>query len=176
MIRLETVYKGHPQIAKQMMAHLPGKTAKQIRDKRKEPSYKALVEEHYAIHQELQQTVEQDPDESDEVARLCESDPGGVVPALRSGTPPEEPPNIERIPRLEGAAGAAALRTLARTAGLTRLAPSTGSETKRGLRAQLPQSEPHILAMTTLKRHRRRLPRMGNVTPPHRGQSSGVRM
>ena len=44
MLRLEKSLKGHPQIAKQMMEHLPGKTAKQIRDKRKEASYKALVE------------------------------------------------------------------------------------------------------------------------------------
>jgi hypothetical protein len=29
-----------------MMEHLPGKTAKQIRDKRKDPSYKALMEGH----------------------------------------------------------------------------------------------------------------------------------
>jgi len=34
MVRLEKTIKGHPQIAKQMTEHLPGKTAKQIRDKR----------------------------------------------------------------------------------------------------------------------------------------------
>ena len=45
MIRLEKSLQGHPQIVKQMMEHLPGKTAKQIRDKRKEPSYKALMEQ-----------------------------------------------------------------------------------------------------------------------------------
>jgi hypothetical protein len=45
MLHLEKSLEGHPQIAKQMMEHLPGKTVKQIRDKRKEPSYKALVEQ-----------------------------------------------------------------------------------------------------------------------------------
>jgi hypothetical protein len=44
LIQLEKNLQGHPRIAKQMMEHLPGKTAKQIRDKRKEPSYKALLE------------------------------------------------------------------------------------------------------------------------------------
>ena len=34
-----------------MMKHLPGKTAKQIRDKRKEPPYKALVKQHASTHQ-----------------------------------------------------------------------------------------------------------------------------
>ena len=49
-IRLEKSLQGHLQMAKQMMKHLPGKTAKQIRDKRKEPSYKALVEQHASTH------------------------------------------------------------------------------------------------------------------------------
>jgi hypothetical protein len=44
MLCLEKSLKGPPQIAKQMMEHLPGETAIQIRDKRKEASYKALVE------------------------------------------------------------------------------------------------------------------------------------
>jgi hypothetical protein len=48
MIRLEKSLQGHPQIAKQMTEHLPGKTAKQIRDKRREPSYKAMVEQYTA--------------------------------------------------------------------------------------------------------------------------------
>jgi hypothetical protein len=38
MIRLEGSLQSHPQIAKQMMEHLPGKTVKQIRDKRNDPS------------------------------------------------------------------------------------------------------------------------------------------
>ena len=46
MIHLEKFLQGHPQFAKQMIEHLPGKTAKQIRDKRREPSYKALVEQY----------------------------------------------------------------------------------------------------------------------------------
>ncbi|GFG30127.1 hypothetical protein Cfor_07569, partial [Coptotermes formosanus] len=44
MMRPKKSLHEHPQIAKQMMAHIPGKTAKQIRDKRKEPSYKSLVQ------------------------------------------------------------------------------------------------------------------------------------
>jgi len=46
MINLEKNMQGQPQIAKQIMEHLPGKTAKQIRDKRREPSYKAQVEQY----------------------------------------------------------------------------------------------------------------------------------
>jgi len=46
MIRLEKSLQGHPQVAKQMMEHLPGKTVKQIRDKRNNPSYRALVDLH----------------------------------------------------------------------------------------------------------------------------------
>ena len=45
-ILLEKSLLGHPKFAKQMMEHLPGKTAKQIRDQRSEPSYKALVEQY----------------------------------------------------------------------------------------------------------------------------------
>ena len=50
MIRLQKSLQGHLQIAKQMLKHIPGKTAKQIRDKRKEPSHKALVEQHASTH------------------------------------------------------------------------------------------------------------------------------
>ena len=46
MIHLEKSLQGHRQIAKQMMEHLPRKTAKQIRDQRRVPSYKALVEQY----------------------------------------------------------------------------------------------------------------------------------
>ena len=46
MIHLEMSLKGNPRIAKQMIEHLPGKTAKQIRDKRKEPSYKTLLKQY----------------------------------------------------------------------------------------------------------------------------------
>jgi len=51
MIRLQKSLQGHLQIAKQMMKHLPGKMAKQIRDKGKEPSYKALVEQYASTHE-----------------------------------------------------------------------------------------------------------------------------
>jgi hypothetical protein len=44
------LFKGNLQIAKQM-AHIPGKTEKQIIDKRKEPSYKALVDEYNLTNQ-----------------------------------------------------------------------------------------------------------------------------
>ena len=46
MIRLEKSLQGHRQKTKQMMDHLPGKTAKQIRDKRRESSYKAMVDQY----------------------------------------------------------------------------------------------------------------------------------
>jgi hypothetical protein len=46
MIRLEKSMQGHRQIAKQLKEHLPGKTAKQIRNKRRESSYKTMVEQY----------------------------------------------------------------------------------------------------------------------------------
>jgi hypothetical protein len=57
MLHLEKSLEGHPKIAKQMMEHLPGKTATQIRDKRKEPSDKALVQQ-LASNQEHSDTSE----------------------------------------------------------------------------------------------------------------------
>jgi hypothetical protein len=45
MLLLEFRLQGHPRIAKQMEAHLPNKTAKQIRDKRREATYKSLLQE-----------------------------------------------------------------------------------------------------------------------------------
>ena len=50
MIRLEKSLQGHRRIAQQMMEHLPGKTATQIRDKCHEPTYKAFVETYMATH------------------------------------------------------------------------------------------------------------------------------
>ena len=46
MMHLLLFLQGHPQIAKQMMEHFPCKPAKEIRDNRREPSYKALVEQY----------------------------------------------------------------------------------------------------------------------------------
>jgi len=46
MMHLLLFLQGHPQIAKQMMEHFPCMPAKEIRDKRREPSYKALVEQY----------------------------------------------------------------------------------------------------------------------------------
>ena len=46
MLRLEVQLQGHPRVAKEMTAYFPGKTAKQIRDKRKETSYKQLLQAH----------------------------------------------------------------------------------------------------------------------------------
>ena len=42
MLQLELRFKGHPRIAKEMVSHLPGKTVKQIRDKRREAAYKTI--------------------------------------------------------------------------------------------------------------------------------------
>ena len=44
MLELERRFKGHSRIAKDMSSYLPGKTLKQIRDKRREPSYKTLLQ------------------------------------------------------------------------------------------------------------------------------------
>ena len=48
MIRLEKSLEGHPHIAMQMLEHIPEKSLKQIRDKRREPTFKALVEQYKA--------------------------------------------------------------------------------------------------------------------------------
>jgi len=48
LIRLEKSLEGHPHIAMQMMEHLPDKSLKQIKDKRREPTFKALVEQYKA--------------------------------------------------------------------------------------------------------------------------------
>jgi len=44
MLQLEFRFRGNPKIAKEIEAYFPGKTAKQIRDQRKESSYKTLFE------------------------------------------------------------------------------------------------------------------------------------
>jgi len=67
MIRLEKALQGHPQIAKQMMEHLPGKTAKQIRDKRKEPSYKALTEQYYSETERPLESIHSSSDSEAEI-------------------------------------------------------------------------------------------------------------
>ena len=46
MVRLENSLEGHPHIAMQMMEHLPKKSLKQIRDKRRELTFKALVAQY----------------------------------------------------------------------------------------------------------------------------------
>jgi hypothetical protein len=46
IIRHQKYIQGYPQTVKQKMEHLPGTTAKQIRDKHRDPSFKALLE-HY---------------------------------------------------------------------------------------------------------------------------------
>ena len=43
-IRLEKSMQGHLQTSKPIVEHLPGRRAKQISDKHREPSYKVLVE------------------------------------------------------------------------------------------------------------------------------------
>jgi hypothetical protein len=44
MLQLEIQMRGHPIIAKQMEPYLPGKSGKQIRDKRKEAPYKRVLQ------------------------------------------------------------------------------------------------------------------------------------
>ena len=44
MLQLEFRFRGNPKVDKEMEAYFPRKTAKQIRDKRKESSYKTLFE------------------------------------------------------------------------------------------------------------------------------------
>jgi len=67
MLRLEKTLQGHPHIAKQMMEHLPGKTAKQIRDKRKEPSYKALTEQYYSETEKPRESTRTSSDSEEEI-------------------------------------------------------------------------------------------------------------
>jgi hypothetical protein len=46
MIQMELRVRGHPRLAKEMVPYFPGKTAKQIRDKRREAAYKTLLQSH----------------------------------------------------------------------------------------------------------------------------------
>jgi hypothetical protein len=48
MIRLEKSLEDHPHIAMQMKDHLPEKSLKQIRDKRRQPTFKTLVTQYKA--------------------------------------------------------------------------------------------------------------------------------
>jgi hypothetical protein len=50
MLQLEVRLRGQLQIAKQMEQHLPRKTGKQIRDKRREPTYHRLLQETLDEH------------------------------------------------------------------------------------------------------------------------------
>jgi hypothetical protein len=65
MITLEKTLEGHPHIAMQMMKHLPGKSLKQIRDKRREPTFKTRVEQNKAT-QEQSNSEKEAEDTSDE--------------------------------------------------------------------------------------------------------------
>jgi hypothetical protein len=60
MIRLEKTLQRHPRIAQQMKQHPPGNEAKQIRDKRREPSYQVLV----AYNEPLVHATATEPPES----------------------------------------------------------------------------------------------------------------
>jgi hypothetical protein len=57
LLHLELQLQGHPQVAKQIEAHLPNKTANQIRDKR-EATYKRILQEKTNA---LQPIVEEEP-------------------------------------------------------------------------------------------------------------------
>jgi hypothetical protein len=46
MVELEALFKGNPRIPKEMTPYFPEKTTKQIRDKRREASYKALIQSY----------------------------------------------------------------------------------------------------------------------------------
>jgi hypothetical protein len=61
MLKLESQLQGHPRIAKEMTKYFPCKTAKQIRNKRKDTLYKTLVQAYSTKNDEtgcLSQTAE----------------------------------------------------------------------------------------------------------------------
>ena len=63
MLQLEIQLQGHPRVAKEITAYFPGKTAKQIRDKRKETSYKQLLQAHLGSVETVSSTQTTVPEE-----------------------------------------------------------------------------------------------------------------
>jgi hypothetical protein len=70
IIRLEKTLQRHPRIAQQMKQHPPGNEAKQIRDKRREPSYQALV----AYNEQLVHATATEPPDSTRSGSYKETD------------------------------------------------------------------------------------------------------
>jgi hypothetical protein len=70
MLNLERTLEGHKRIAKEMTAQLPEKTAKQIRDKRKEPSYKLLLQQYNLDRQHPEQGHDSDTSDNEGELRI----------------------------------------------------------------------------------------------------------
>jgi len=94
MIQLEQQLKGHPRIAKEMTAHFPGKTAKQIRDKRREGPYKKLLQ---ALFEPTNEQASSPPDTQDNTSETTlqelATNPSSPRAATSNEQDPETPPN-----------------------------------------------------------------------------------
>jgi hypothetical protein len=101
MLRLELRFKGNPRIAKEMETFFPGRTAKQIRDKRKDQSYKKLLEQYLGNHDTSEDLpLQEASDEVTDLHPLDDTDTPPPTPLIgvthsmaRDTTGPELGPN-----------------------------------------------------------------------------------
>jgi hypothetical protein len=77
-----------------MMVHLPGKTAKQIRDKRREPSYRALVDRYQAG---AEPSATQEPDDCICLSSESESETRTTTRHYVSETEDEQLPDEDEV-------------------------------------------------------------------------------
>jgi hypothetical protein len=80
MIQLELRLKGHPQIAKQMLAHFAGKTNKQIRDKGNEHTYKNLLKAQ--VDRENLTSTNTTDSATSEDSKSSDTDPPKTTPGI----------------------------------------------------------------------------------------------
>jgi hypothetical protein len=113
MLRLELRLQGHPRIAKQIEAHIPNKTAKQIRDKRREATYRRLLQKKAsALLPGVEgqpaipslPTVSEDPSTPTVAGRMGHTSPTMVRPCdLETDEPLSQRPRLEYTTTLDDA-------------------------------------------------------------------------
>ena len=91
MIQLEQQLKGHPRIAKEMTAHFPGKTAKQIRDKRREGPNKKLLQALFEPTNEQASSPPDTQDNTSETTQELATNPSSPRAATSNEQDPETP-------------------------------------------------------------------------------------
>jgi hypothetical protein len=96
MIQFEFRLRGHPRIAKEMVTQFPGKTVKQIRDKRKEVAYKKLLQSHFDYMDVSPGSPHETPQESTSASQAV-TEPVNMLPSANINAdvfPPPEPDGL----------------------------------------------------------------------------------